>query len=133
MAGERRADVTGKDEGAGCGAIVEHPAAAYSRFLGIGVFREIPVRKINLQQMVKHVAGDHRAAAADVQLEIKMSGRMTAGGQYIDELVELVRAGNKVGAARVDDRQHAFAERAELRRRRGRIAVDFAEVIDVQL
>ncbi len=82
---------------------------------------------------MKHVAGDHRAAAADIEFEIEMSGRVAAGRQNIDELVELVRAGNEVGAARIDDRQHAFAERAEFRRRRRRVDVDILEVIDVEL
>ena len=59
---------------------------------------------------MKHIAGDHGAAAADVEPEIEMPGRMTASRQDFDEFVETMRSGYKIGAAGFDDRHDTFAE-----------------------
>src|SRR4029077_20653884 len=50
MAGEREADVAGKNQCAGRRAIVQHAAAADARLLNVGILWEIPVRIIDLQQ-----------------------------------------------------------------------------------
>ena len=60
VAGERRADVARQHQRAGRGAMLQHRAAARPRLLGVRVLREIPVRVIDLQQMVKHVADEGR-------------------------------------------------------------------------
>jgi len=62
-AGERRADVPREHHHTGGGAILEHAAAADAGIVDIRIFGEIPVRIENLQQMMEHVAGDHRLAA----------------------------------------------------------------------
>src|ERR1700733_15311725 len=102
-----------KHHSSGRGGLVKHAAAAYTRFRGVRILRKIPVRIENLQQVMKHIARDHAAAAADVEPEIEMSLRMTAGRQNFDEFVEAVRSGHKIGAARFDDRHDTFAEGAE--------------------
>src|SRR5262245_56665779 len=60
VAGERRADMARQRKRAGRRAMLQHHAPAGARLLGIGVLREIPVRIVNLQQVVKHVADEHR-------------------------------------------------------------------------
>src|ERR1700688_452719 len=73
MAGEREADMAREKQRAGRCAIVQHAAAGDSCFLDIRVLREIPVRIIDLQQVVKDVTNKLGAIAADVQVENKMS------------------------------------------------------------
>src|SRR4029077_5422369 len=74
MAGEREADVARKNQCAGRRAIVQHAAAADARLLNVGILWEIPVRIIDLQQVMKDVADERRAVAADIQAEDKMPG-----------------------------------------------------------
>ncbi len=82
---------------------------------------------------MEDVAGHHRAAGADIELKHEMSRRVTGRRQNLDEFVEAVRPGDKIGAARFDDRQHAFAKRAEFRRRGGGIAIDRLKIIKIRL
>src|SRR4029077_12461893 len=96
MAGEREADVAGKNQCAGRCAIVQHAAAADARLLNVGILRKIPVRIIDLQQMMKDVADERRAMAADVQVKDEMSRGMAAGGRNVDELVEAMRPGYQI-------------------------------------
>src|SRR5712691_1537214 len=51
VSGERRADMARQHQGACRRAHFEHHAAALPRLFGVGVFREIPVRVVDLQQM----------------------------------------------------------------------------------
>ena len=74
VAGEWGTDVPGKYERSRRGAVFEHSAAAGARLLGIGVLGKIPVRVIDLQQMVEDIAGEGGVRAAAFQLENHMTG-----------------------------------------------------------
>src|SRR6202035_2954168 len=132
MTGEREADVARENQRAGRGAIVQHAAAADAGLLDIRVLREIPVRIIDLQQVMKDVADERGAIAANVQVEDKMSGRMAAGGRNIDELVEAMRPGHQVGTSGFDHRHDAFTKRAEFRRRGCGIVVELLKIIEIE-
>src|SRR5262245_60727094 len=97
VAGERRADVAWQHQRAARGAMFQHLAAAYPRLLSIGVLGEIPVRVIDLQQMVKHVADEHGLRTAALELEHDMAGGVAGCRQDFEKLVEPMRAGDKVG------------------------------------
>ena len=64
VAGERRADVAWKHQRPLRGAMRQHGAAARARLLDVGVFWEIPVRVIDLQQVMEHVADEGGALPA---------------------------------------------------------------------
>src|SRR5580658_2192150 len=132
MAGEGKADMAWEDQRAGRCAIIQDAAAADSCFLDIRVLREIPVRIIDLQQVMKDVTNERGAMAADVQVENKMSRRMAAGGLYVDELVKAMRPGHQIGASGFDHRHDAFTERAEFRRRGRGIVVEFVKIIEIE-
>src|SRR5258708_23784185 len=82
---------------------------------------------------MKDVANERRAIAADVEVENKMSRRMAASGQNVDEFVEAMRPGHQIGAPGFDHRPDALTERAELRRRGGGVVVEVLEVIEIEL
>src|SRR2546429_1556790 len=69
IAAERRTDVAGKYARRLCGAMFQHRAAADARLIGVGVFREIPVRVINLQQVMEDIADEGAMLSAAFQLE----------------------------------------------------------------
>src|SRR5262249_34983479 len=77
MARERQADVARKHQRTARGAIIEHLASAHLCLRGIRVLREIPVRIIDLQQMMPEVANEGRALAFLFQLEKYVTRGMT--------------------------------------------------------
>ena len=83
--------------------------------------------------MMKDVADERGAIAADIQVENEMSWRMAAGRHNVDEFVEAMRPGHQIGAPGLDHRHDAFAERAEFRRRGRGIAVEFRKIIEIEL
>src|SRR5215831_5035460 len=84
--------------------------------------------------MMEHVADENRAVAGAFQPEYHMTGRVSWRRNDVQELVESERPGDKISASAVDDRQHAFAECAELHRLGFiRISVELAVVLEVRL
>ena len=132
-AGERRADVPGHHQRTARRAIVEHLAPADARLRHIGVFREIPIGIIDLQQMMPDVTDEGGALALAFELEEHVTGRVAGRGIDLDKVVNAVRTLYHVGLAVFEDRHHAFAERAEFGRAFLRIGIDLGEVVDVRL
>ena len=100
------------------GAMLQHHAAARARLLDVGVLREIPVRVIDLQQVMKHVADEGRRAAPPLSsLNTTWPGEWPGAGTISMWSLSRCGAADQIGAAGLDHRQHAFAERAELGRR----------------
>ena len=133
IASEWRADVAGKhDCAAGCGVLQDHTTAGLG-VVGIGIFRKVPIRIKHLQQVVKDVARDHRAAAAGFNLKHEMPRRVARRRRNFDEFIETVRPGYQICAAGFDHRQDAFAERTEFGRRGRRIVIDILEIVEIYL
>src|SRR5262249_39540242 len=63
IAGERRTDVTRQRQGSRRCALLENLAAARTRRIRIRIFRKIPVRMVDLQEMMKNVADEDGTAA----------------------------------------------------------------------
>ena len=83
--------MAGKHQRAARGAIVEHLAPADDGLRGVGVLREIPVRIIDLQQVMPDVADEGGALALAFELEEDVAGRMAGRRIDLDEIVEPVR------------------------------------------
>ena len=77
MAGKRRTDMPWEYQRAARCACFEYAATARAGVVGIRILRKIPIRIENLQQVMEHVAGQHGVAAADIELEHEMAGRMS--------------------------------------------------------
>ena len=74
------------------------------------------------------------ALALAFKLEKHVTGRMAGRRVDLDEIVEPIRtAAHQIGAPVLEDRDHAFAERAQFRRAFLRIGIDFREIVDVRL
>src|SRR5262249_21507945 len=58
IARERIAHVARQRQRVGCRTLLQHHAAASSRLVRIGILREIPMRIVHLQQVVKDVANE---------------------------------------------------------------------------
>src|SRR5262249_19247631 len=72
VARKRRADVTGQSQRSARRTMLEHFASAHARLLRVGVLGKIPMRVIDLQQMVKHVTNERRVLAAAFEIEEEM-------------------------------------------------------------
>src|SRR3954469_10106588 len=75
----RSAEVHGKEQGALLGAMLQQPATCDEGLLRNLAKTRIPVRRVNLQRMMKGVAAEQRALPPIVQLEDNMA-RGVAGG-----------------------------------------------------
>src|SRR4029079_7174602 len=85
-ASKRQADMARKDQRAAGGAVVQHLAAADARLLRGGILREIPVRVIDLQEVVPHVADKGRTFAFTFELEEHVPRRVAGRGIDLDKL-----------------------------------------------
>src|SRR5262249_59791041 len=107
-------DMARQHQRAARGAMFQNVAAAYPRLLSVGVLGEIPVRVIDLQQMVKHVANEDGLRTAAFELEHDMAGGVAGCRQDFETLLEPLRAHDELGSPALHHRQHPFPERAEL-------------------
>src|SRR5215467_7496051 len=116
------------------GAIVEHLAPAQSCLRGVRILRKIPIRIIDLKQMMPDVANESRTLALAFHLEENVTRRVTGRRIDLDEVVDPVRpAADEIGAAMLKDRHNAFAERTQLRRPLLWINIDLGKIIDIRL
>jgi len=84
--------------------------------------------------VVPHIANESRALAIALQLEEHMPRRMAGRGIDLDELVEPVwSAAHQIGFSMLENRNHALAERSQLRGPFLRVDIDFRKVVDVGL
>ena len=63
VAGEREADVARQRQGRGRHAMLQNPAAARARLLDIRILGKVPVRIVDLQEMMKDIADEDGATA----------------------------------------------------------------------
>src|SRR4051794_358284 len=67
-------NVAGKHQSSAGSALLEHTASARARLLGIRVLREIPMRVVDLQQVMEDIAREGCVCPATFELEDDMTG-----------------------------------------------------------
>ena len=95
---KRRAHMPRQHQRFLCRAMLQHHAAACTRLFGVGVLREIPIRMVDLQEVMKHISGKCRMFSTALELEHHVAGRVTGRRHDFDVTVQATCAVDKVGA-----------------------------------
>src|SRR5262252_3356078 len=97
VSSERRTNMARKNQRARQGSKLQHHAAALPRLLDVGILRKIPMRVVDLQKMMEHVADENGTVTRAFKPKHHMARRVSRRRNNLQELVEPVRPGDKVG------------------------------------
>ena len=117
--------MAGKHQSTARGTIIHYFPPADARLRRIGVLRKIPVRIVDLQQVVPHITNKSCALTLALQLEKHVPGRVTRSGVNLDKFAEPMRpTGDQIGSPVFENRNDALTKCAELRWPLFRIGID---------
>src|SRR5476651_1848296 len=104
MAQVRRAKMLWREHPAGAAAVLQKLAPRFARVVLVGTRKAVPVREIELNGVVDHVAGKEGLLALRVELDHEVPRRMAGRGLDREMFVDPLRALDHLGEAGLDDR-----------------------------